>query len=296
MSMRHAVLGPGGVGGLIGAVLADAGEQVTMIVRSGDGLPYPREISLRSPFRNLQASVRATSNLNEPLDVLWITVKATQLTAVLQNVSPKFQARAVVPLLNGIDHIERLRARFGQNTVIPATIVVESERVAPGMIVHRSPFVRLGMLEIERKRLTNVVQIFQRFGFECLFFHDEPTLMWSKLVFLAPVALSTAAARSAIGEVLGDPSRAALLEKSVREACEVAIRSGAKVDADFVLGRIRALPPSMRSSMERDIANGNTPELDAIIGPILRGARSFGIDMNAIPYLFGAVSEGRTDG
>jgi 2-dehydropantoate 2-reductase len=77
--MRHAILGPGGVGGLIGAVLADAGEDLTLIVRPGTESSYPREISLESPFRSLRAPVSIDTGPRSAFDVLWITVKATQL-------------------------------------------------------------------------------------------------------------------------------------------------------------------------------------------------------------------------
>jgi 2-dehydropantoate 2-reductase len=275
-------------------VLADAGQEVTLIVRPGADTLYPRAIFLESPFRNLRAAVEVTAHPREPLDILWIAVKATQLESAVKQISGHAEVAMVIPLLNGIDHIARLREQFDRERVIPATIAVESERVAPGKIVHRSPFIRLSVLEKERNRLLPVLDILRRFGFECLFVEDEPTLLWSKLVFLAPVALSTSAARSSIGEVLGDSARAALLEASVAEACAVATRAGAKVDAGAVLARIKGLPPNMRSSMERDMANGNAPELNAIAGPILRGAKDFGITLKAIPTLFGAVSQAAT--
>lgn len=289
--MRHAILGPGGVGGLIGAVLANGGDEVTLIVRPGSESRYPREISLESTFKNLRAPVSVSSGLKSPVDVLWITVKATQLEPALESVPPNVQANAIVPLLNGIDHLEYLRARYDHERVIAATIAVESERVAPGRIVHRSPFVRFATSEKGRERLAPAVHIFQGFGFECITVADEATLMWSKLVFLAPIALSTSAAQCTIGEVLGNPDRAARLETAVREACAVATESGAKVDADVVLARMKSLPAGMRSSMEKDIADGNPPELDAIAGPILRGAEKHGIPLRAIPELVRTVEE-----
>jgi len=283
--MKHGILGPGGVGGLFGAVLADAGEEVTMFVRPGSEPAYPREIALESPFKNLRAPVSVSAGAGSPVDILWITVKATQLSAALERLPKEFQARGVVPLLNGVDHLRLLRERFGDECVIPATVAVESERVAPGKIVQRSPFVRLNVHKSGEERLASAVQIFQRFGFECQFVPDEVTLMWSKLVFLAPFALTTSAARSPIGDVLSDALRAAQLETSVHEACAVAAREGARVNPDAVLARITSLPRQMRSSMERDVANGNTPELDAIAGPIIRGAQKHGIVLEATPRL-----------
>jgi 2-dehydropantoate 2-reductase len=283
--MRHGILGPGGIGGLIAAVLADAGEDVMLIVRPGTQQLYPREILLESPFRNIRAPVSVTSSPKERLDILWVTVKATQLNAALEALPQDLQVRLVVPLLNGIDHVNQLRARFGGDSVVPATIAVESERTAPGKIAHRSPFIRFGVTRNGWERLAPALDIFRRFGFECLSVDDEPTLLWGKLVFLAPIALSTAAAGSAIGAVLSDPQKAAQLEACLREACEVATRAAAKVDANAVLAKINSLPPNMRSSMEKDVMNGNPPELDAIAGPILRGGKTYGIPVPATSEL-----------
>lgn len=283
--MRHGVLGPGGVGGLIAAVLADAGSAVTLIVRPGTELSYPREIILESRFKNVRAPVAVASAPTAPLDLLWVTVKSTQLRSAVETLPKSFRADTVIPLLNGIDHMDYLRAKFGLESVVPATIAVESERAAPGTIVQRSPFVRFGTLKTAKERLGATLQIFESFGFECAFAENEPTLLWSKLVFLAPLALSTSVARSPIGRVLSDPVRAEQLEACVREACEVARRAGATVDANAVLARIKSLPSGMRSSMEKDVANGNPLELDAIAGPILRSAKTYGISMKATPAM-----------
>ena len=283
--MRHGILGPGGVGGLIGAVLADAGEDVILIIRPTTESNYPPDIELESPFRNLRAAVSVSANLKSPLDVLWIALKATQLHAATERIPAHLGSKAIVPLLNGIDHVELLRKRFGEEPVIPATIAVECERVAPGKIIHRSPFVRLSVLEKGHDKIAVALQIFHRFGFECVVVDDEATLLWDKLVLLAPVALSTAAARTTIGEVLRDPANAERLESLVREACAVATRAGARIVAGVVFDKIKNLPAGMRSSMERDITDGNPPELDAIAGPILRGAAKYGIALETTPEL-----------
>jgi 2-dehydropantoate 2-reductase len=231
------------------------------------------------------------SSIEQPLNVLWITVKATQLDHALNGISQDLQVDVVVPLLNGIDHVEKLRQRFGSEKVVPATIAVESERIAPGRIVHRSPFVRLNLAAHGKDLLATAMDAFQRFGFDCKFVEDERTLLWSKLVFLAPLALSTAAAKCTIGEVMRDPARSAQLEACVREACSVASAAGAKVDANAVLASIKALPPGMRTSMEKDVSNGNVPELDAIGGPVVRAGQTYGIPAYATSELVRLVGK-----
>ena len=287
--MRHGILGAGGVGGLVGAALGQGGEAVTLIVRPGTEPSFPPALALESPFGAVHTPVSVTARATAPLDVLWITVKATQLVAALGGVAADAAIGTVVPLLNGIDHVARLRERFGADRVVPGTITVESERTAPGRIVHRSKFARLNLAARGRDRLAPAVRVLGGYGFECGFVDDEMTLLWGKLVFLAPVALATAANRSPIGPVRADPRQLARLEACVREACAVAAAEGAAVDAAAVLARINALPEGTRTSMEKDAAAGNPLELDAIAGPVLRGAARHGVALTATPELAAAV-------
>src|ERR1700732_4580565 len=229
--MKHAILGAGGVGGLIGAYLAYAGDSETLVVRSEALDRYPRKLQLESSFGNFTVAVAVAAEV-PPVDVLWLTVKATQLAESLTAVKNGENFRAIVPLLNGIDHVALLRAKYGAERVIPATIAVESERVAPGHIVHRSPFARLNVLSAGRLLLGSTLDQFQQMGFACRFIDDEPTLMWGKLVFLAPFALATTAADKTVGEIMADPEWRNLGASCVREACAVGIAEGAKVDAE----------------------------------------------------------------
>src|SRR5882724_5592565 len=142
--LRHAILGAGGIGGLMGACLARSGAPVTLIVRRESLARYPRKLRLESAFGNVEADVSVAAEV-QPVDVLWITVKATELQSALAAITSPNSVRALVPLLNGIDHLALLRSRFGREKVVAATIAVESERVAPGHIVHRTPFARLNL-------------------------------------------------------------------------------------------------------------------------------------------------------
>lgn len=287
-ALRHAVLGPGGIGGLMGACLARLGDGVTMVVRAATFENFPRQIHLESPFGNVDATVSRAAQV-PACDVLWITVKATQLEQALRSVTNPERVRAIVPLLNGIDHLKLLRKSYGAEKVIPATIAVESERIAPGRFVQRSPFGRLQVSSTGHQLLGRTLDDLRKIGFDCRFVADEPTLMWSKIVFLAPLALSTTAAGLPVGGVTGDPKRREQWQACVHEAAAVATAEGAKVDAEFVIAGILKSPAHMRSSMQKDVEQGNAPELDAIAGPILRAARLHGIDVPVTKTLVAAV-------
>jgi 2-dehydropantoate 2-reductase len=288
--MQHAILGAGGVGGFIGACLAHAGASVMLVVRREALEQHPKQLRLESPFGNFTVDVAVTAEV-PPADVLWITVKATQLDPALTALKNPDAVRAIVPLLNGVDHVSLLRAKYGSERVIPATIAGETERVSPGHIVHRTPFARLNVLSSGRALLAGTLDQLQRIGFACRFIDDEPTLMWGKLVFLAPFALATTAANKTVGEILSDPQWRSLGEACVREACAVAVAEGAKVNPETVLTGVKAMPATMRSSMQKDVEQHKVPELDAIAGPILRGARRHGIEVPATKKLVAAVEQ-----
>jgi 2-dehydropantoate 2-reductase len=140
--MRHAVLGAGGVGGLVGGALAKVGHPVTLLVRSGRQDHYPNQLTVESTtLGTFGAPVRVTDRIDEPFDIVWITVKATALDAALEAVPEQdLDSGVVVPLLNGVDHTVQLRARYGPERVLPGTIRVEAERLEPGRVRQLSPF------------------------------------------------------------------------------------------------------------------------------------------------------------
>lgn len=289
--MHHAILGSGGVGGTMGACLAHVGESVTMVVRPGTLEKFPAELQLESPLLgNFSAPAGKATQVPE-CDVLWVAVKATQLEDALRSVADPKVVKAVVPLLNGIDHVARLRRMFGQERVIPATIAGEMERLAPGRYKHPSPFAMLNVAGSGRDLLADACTKLERLGFSCRFVEDEKTLMWNKLVFLGPFALATSAARVPIGEVLADEARHKQLEACIREFCAVAKAEGAQVNPDKVVGAFAMVPKEMRSSMQKDVERGNPPELDAIGGPVLRGGERHRIPVPATRELVAEVQQ-----
>ncbi|HEV7965939.1 MAG TPA: 2-dehydropantoate 2-reductase [Candidatus Acidoferrales bacterium] len=294
--MRHAILGAGGVGGLIGVALATSGESVTLVLRPEALRDYPAEVSLESPLGSFRVPVDRTASVTSPYDVLWVTVKATQLESALRSVTvDPSQIGAVVPLLNGIDHVAVLRARFGHDRVVPASIGVEAERVAPGKIIHRGMAIRLTFSSIGEGRLASTVEEFKKFGFACQFVADEMKILWTKLSILAPFALTTSATGLTIGEVNRDPAWRKRLEAVVREVAAVGTASGTPLDAATIITFFDKTPPGGRSSMQKDVAAGNPPELDGIAGPILRRAEEHGIDVPATRELV-AMIRGKSAG
>jgi 2-dehydropantoate 2-reductase len=274
--MRHAVLGAGGVGLLVGGALARAGHDVLLLM-SGDTLErYGGQLEVESRvLGDFTAHARAAAALDAAVDVLWVTTKATQLDGALPLAAPTVvDVALVVPLLNGIDHLARLRERYAR--VVAGTIRVEAERVAPGRVRQTTPFLRM-----ELAGEASLAETIRAAGIECSVRDDERTMLWDKLAFLAPLALATTALDAAYGAVRTD-------ERYLRardETLAVAAAEGARVDAAALLAQADAAPATMRSSMQKDVDAGREPELDAIAGPILRGGVRHGIPTPATAEL-----------
>src|SRR5258708_26093578 len=126
--MKHAFLGASAMGGLVGAARAHEGDQVTLIVPRQTHAQHPRMLSLERPYDTIEAPVRIETELVEPVDVLWVAVKAYQLVAALRAIPPGVVIETIVPLLNRIEHVTLLRSRFNHDFFVPATTSLESDR------------------------------------------------------------------------------------------------------------------------------------------------------------------------
>ncbi|HZP24927.1 MAG TPA: 2-dehydropantoate 2-reductase [Terriglobales bacterium] len=267
--MKHAVLGAGAIGGLMATAMGASGEEVLLMVRAEKLAGYPGRLTLEQPTGAITAASHPIATLAEAVDVLWIATKAYQLQAALASV--RAMPAMVVPLLNGIDHIAVLRARFGDDRVIAATIAVGADRPAEGRFVQHNE-VRLNLMAAAEPRLGALVaRLHQEHGFGGRYFDSEPKLLWTKLCFLAPFALVTSASGKNKGEIFADAKWKAKLYSAIDEACAVARSCGAEIDASKVKAGLEPLPDGLRSSMAKDLLAGRELELDAISGPILRG-------------------------
>ena len=186
-----------------------------------------------------------------------------------------------MPLLNGIDHVPLLRARYAN--VLAGAMRVESERVEPGLVRQKTPFARIDLAP--GHRLDELVDELRVAGFQVELAVDEPTLLWEKLSFLAPIALTTTALGAPFGAVQADPTWHSRLVGSHDETVAVGLREGAQIDLDAVRGMIDIPGGEFRSSMQKDFDAGRPLELDAIAGPIVRGGERHGIDTPATEEL-----------
>ncbi|RRR74978.1 ketopantoate reductase family protein, partial [Streptomyces sp. RP5T] len=201
-----AVLGPGGTGGLLAALLARAGHRVICLAGE-DTANTLRTAGLRlrsDTFGDFTTPVEADTELREPVDACVIAVKHTSLHSALDRVPPAVLGDGlVVPLLNGVEHPAALRARYRPDRVAPAVIRVESTRIAPGVVEHGSPFAEVDLTGdgVPRERLEALASALSAAGPTTRVLDDETAALWAKMSFLAPLALLTTLHALPIGEV-----------------------------------------------------------------------------------------------
>jgi 2-dehydropantoate 2-reductase len=291
--MKIAVLGPGGVGGLLAGVLERAGEQIVLVARestaeaiSANGLQVRSVI-----FGELTTHPRALARLEEPVDALIVATKAAGLQAALERIA--VSPPVVLPLLNGLDHLTVLRERFPAGSVLAGSIRVEADRPQPGVIVHTSPFLLIDMAAAQQDAVPAMQRLADALSaaeVPVRVLESEAQVMWSKLVRLNALACTTSAYDKLLGEIRSTPALRADLEGAIEEACAVGQAEGAKgVDPERAIAELGLAHETLGSSMQRDIAAGRVPELDAIPGSILRAAARHGLRCPTIEKLVAMI-------
>jgi 2-dehydropantoate 2-reductase len=298
--MRVAVLGPGGVGGLLAGALDRAGSEVIVVARdatatviSARGL---RVDSVR--LGEFVAHPRAVEVLEEPVDALLVATKASGLQPALERIT--IEPDIVLPLLNGLDHIATLRERFAPATVLAGSIRVEADRPEPGVVLHTSPFLLVNMASAYASaaaamRVLATALTDAGVPAEVLWpvsARSEAQVIWSKLVRLNGLACTTSAYDKLLGEIRSTPRLRADLIAAIEEACAVGRAEGATdVDPATAIAELDRAHDTLGSSMQRDIAAGRTPELDAIPGSVLRAANRHVIGCPTIERLVAMIAD-----
>jgi 2-dehydropantoate 2-reductase len=288
------------VGGLLAGALDRAGTEVLAVARESTASAISQH-GLRVDsvtLGQLTARPRAVDYLTEPVDALLVATKASGLKPALDRIAT--QPSLVLPLLNGLDHIAVLRDRFAPASVLAGSIRVEADRPAPGVVVHTSPFLLVNMAsryDAAASGMQTLAQTLSDAGVPARVLlpisdASEAQVMWSKLVRLNALACTTSAHDKLLGEIRSTPELRADLVGAIEEGCAVGRAEGAQdVDAAAAMAELTRAHDTLGSSMQRDIAAGRTPELDAIPGSVLRAAARHRLHCPTIERLVVMIAE-----
>jgi 2-dehydropantoate 2-reductase len=286
-----AVLGPGAVGGALAVHLASAGVHTVCIPRPEMvGILALAGISLEvEGGEPVVARPEVTEELTRPVHVLLVTVKAYQLEEALERIDPEtVRDGVVVPLLNGLDHLEILRDRLGPRVAAGSISRFEAYRAGRVQIIQTTPSAELTLAshELPVQALEDAASLLRRGAFEVRVEADERLVLWRKVARLAVLAAATSLSHRSIGALLDDPAWRRRLEEAITEACEIAAADGVTILPSAQWTIIGDLDYDLTTSTARDVAEGRPSELDAIAGSVVRAGGRLGVPCPVLAELY----------
>lgn len=278
--MRFLVVGAGATGGYFGGRLIEAGRDVTFLVRPARAERLAASgLTITSPAGNVTLSSPPTvlaADLKGPFDVVILSCKAYDLGSAIESFVPAVGPdTAIVPLLNGMRHLEALDARFGAERVLGGSCFISAKVDEAGRIAHVSDIHRLAFGERSSGRSHRVEAIAAAMAgakFDAVASDHVLLVMWEKWVFLSALAGMTCLARAAVGDIVtagGGDLAAALLD----ECRTIATEAGYPPRPESLKASIERLtdPKSaMTASMLGDVERRGRTEADHILGDLLR--------------------------
>lgn len=283
--MRILFLGAGATGGYFGGRLMQAGADVTFLVRPrrmeqlrGDGLVVV------SPFGDVRLPVQAISRAKPGYDLIVLTSKAYDLEDAIETIRPAVgPATIVMPLLNGLNHIDVLDAAFGAERVMGGLCHIPITMEPDGTIRHLNPIHRLRFGARSPGQRPMVEALAAAYAGTVVDWKVADAVMqelWDKFTFLATLAASTCLMRATVGSITSQPGGPEFMRALYDECRATAAAEGyapsAAVDADS-LRQLVDPAGTMAASMSRDVARGNRVESEHIVGDMVRRAARHGI-------------------
>lgn len=301
--MRILVVGAGATGGYFGGRLAAAGRDVTFLVRPARAAQL-REAGLviRSRFGDLTLRDVKTVTQDalaapgaEPFDVVLLSCKAYDLDNAIDSFAAAVgPSTLILPLLNGMRHLDVLQARFGTQAVLGGVCLIASTLNAQREIVHLNDAHAITFGELGggvSPRAQAIADAFSNAGFNVRASDRILQEMWEKWVFLASLAGSTCLFRAPVGVILATPDGEGIVERLFAECRAIAAENGHAV-RDAFLERSRSMlfaaGSPLTASMLRDVQNGSRTEADHVLGDLIRrgGAAQSGDALSVLRVVY----------
>ena len=293
MNTTAAVLGPGAVGGSLAVRLSNAGVPVICVAHAeAVGLISLAGLQVESPDGMLSARMEVVERLTKPVGLLLVTVKAPALEDAIQRVDPEVVADGVViPLLNGLEHMEMLRERFGDRVAAGSISHFQAYRAGRVQIIEATgaPVITVASETLPRGEVERAADVLRQARLDVRVGQNEKRILWHKLARIAPLAAASAVTGKTVGELRDDPAWRPRLESAITEACAVAEADGVPLRASAQWAIIEELADETTPSAARDVAAGRRSELDAIVGSVIRAAERLGVPSPALNELASEV-------
>jgi 2-dehydropantoate 2-reductase len=285
--MRTLIVGAGATGGYYGARLAESGVDVTFLVRPARAAKLAADgLNVRSPLGDLHLPNPPTVTADRlaqagHFDLVLLSCKAYDLDSALADLAPAVGAEtAILPVLNGMSHLDALDARFGAERVLGGSCAIAATVAPDGAIRHMSELCSITYGERDgsrSSRIEAVDSLMRGLKFQSRLSDVILLEMWEKWVFLATLAGATTLMRAAIGDIVAAPGGSAFIAALHVECTAVAAASGFEpraVVAERARAQLNTAGSTFTASMLRDIENKGRIEADHVIGDLIaRGQR-----------------------
>ena len=287
--MKFTVMGAGGVGGYFGARLAAAGHEVGFVAR-GRHLEAIREngLAVRSGLGDIELRPARASDEPAalgPADCVLFTVKTYDCEAAAEVLLPALGGDTfVVPLLNGIEHIEVLRRILGRERILGGVAHISALIEAPGLIRHfdRLQILRIGEMDnVASTRVLALREACTAAGIECPVPNDIERELWQKVVMITTLAGANCLTRLPLGACRSNPATRTMMKSLIAESVAVARERGVSLPDDQearTMAVLDKLPASMKASMLAALERGERLEVSSLNGAIDRLGRETGVD------------------
>jgi len=291
--MRILVLGAGAIGGYFGARLLEGGADVTFLVRPARAALLARDgLRVRSARGDFARPVRMLAAPGGAFDLVLLAAKAYDLEPAIAAIAPAVGASTrVLPLLNGIAHLDALDAAFGPSRVLGGVCHLSVTLEEDGAIRHFGTLERLAFGDRSAAEVpARIASTLRGLGDHVVESRDILGAMWDKFAFIATLAGATCLMRATLGEVVATPDGAALVRRLHDECRAVAAAAGHALPADACAAARSVLttPGSpLKASMLRDLERGARTECEHVLGDLRRRAADAGID---VPLLAAALA------
>lgn len=284
MNPKILIVGAGAVGGYFGVRMATAGHDVTFLVRPAR-LRQLRTDGLRliSPLGNATIAPQAitSGDIDHPYDIVLLSVKAYSLASAMDDfavaIGPKTR---ILPLLNGMQHLDMLAERFGDAKILGGTCFIVTRLDSEGQVIQVGSLPKLTFGERgdgDGSSLQKMKDALSGPGFETVLSSHIIQDMWNKWVLLASLGTICCLMRATVGNVAGAPSGDGFARATISECASIAAADGYPLAEDTLDGIVRLLTAkesSLTSSMFRDLSRGAPIEATQIIGDLVRRAHT----------------------
>ena len=294
--MKILIVGAGSTGGYFGARLMQAGRDVTFLVRPARAAALrERGLQVLSPRGDFSVTPKLVlaGEIDGQFDIVLVTVKAFALAAAIEDFAPAVGPDTLIlPVLNGMKHVDDLQARFGAERVVGGVCRVSTTLDAQGRIVHLAPLHELIYGELDGRRSARIEALhafLSDAGFDAQLSTHIAQDLWNKWILLASLGGICTLARGNVGEIAATDGGRDFVHALLAEAVAVATAAGFAPDpqaVDFTQGVLTAANSPLTSSMYRDLTAGQRVEADQILGDLRERARRLDVPVPLVSAAF----------